>query len=94
MAITVTHIGDMPGLAPDLGLSGCHLVRLTLDGTLTTVAVVLPVTSAIKTIRRCIGGAGHNIPVIGVAAATGFNVKFAAGANLDILDLIVQGDPR
>jgi len=94
MAIGVTHIGDMPGLAPDLGLSGCHVVRLTLDGALTSVAVTLPSTSGIKTIRRCFGGQGHNIPVAGVAAATGFTVKFAAGANNDILDLLVQGDPR
>lgn len=94
MAIGVTHIGDMPGLPADLGLSGCWLVRLTLDGTATSVAITLPLTAGIKTIRRCIGGAGHNIPAAGIAAATGFTVKFAAGANNDILELLIQGDGR
>lgn len=94
MAIGITQLGDFPGLPPDLGLSGCAMVRLTLDGTLTSATVVLPPTSGIKTIRRCFGGAGHNIPAAGVVSTTGFTVKFAAGANNDILDLLIQGDGR
>lgn len=94
MAIGITQRGDFPGLPPDLGLSGCAIVRLTLDGVATSVAVTLPSTSGIKTIRHCFGGTSHNIPAAGVAAATGFTVKFPVGTNGEFLDLIIQGDGR
>lgn len=94
MAITNTYRGPAPMLPADLGNSGYFIVRLTLDGTLTSASVVLPSTSGIATIRHCFGGTSHNIPAAGVAASTGFTVKFAAGTNGEFLDLLVQGDPR
>jgi hypothetical protein len=94
MAATATYRGDFPGLTPDLGLAGAAIVRVNLDGADTDVAITLPSTSAIKTIRHCFGGSSHNIPAAGVAASTGFTLKFAAGTNLEFLDVIVQGDPR
>lgn len=94
MAITNTYVGDAPMLNADLGNSGYFIVRLTLDGSATSAAIVLPTTAGIKTIRRCFGGTSNNIPAAGVAASTGFTVKFAAGTNTEFLDLLIQGDPR
>lgn len=94
MAITNTYVGPAPMLPGDLGNSGYFIVRLTLDGSATSASVVLPTTSGIATIRRCFGGTSHNIPAAGVAAATGFTVKFAAGTNTEFLELLIQGDPR
>lgn len=94
MAITNTYVGDAPMLGADLGNSGYYIVRLTLDGSATSASVVLPSTAGIKTIRNCFGGISHNIPAAGVAASTGFTVKFAAGTNTEFLSLLIQGDPR
>lgn len=93
MAVTAIDQGAAPMLNADFGNSGYHMVRLVLDGSVTSFAVTLPATSGIKTIRRCFGGTSHNIPAAGIAAATGFTVKFAAGTNTEFLDLLIQGDP-
>jgi hypothetical protein len=95
MAITVTYLGPLPGLPPELGLEGCEMVRLTGDGADTSELVTLPLTSGIKTIRRAFGAISHNIPAAGVAAATGFTATpQAVIPNGAFVDIIVQGDPR
>jgi len=94
MAVTYVSLGAVPPVA-DLGQNGYELIRLTLDGTVTSKAITLDANSRIKTILGCVGAsASHNIPAAGVAATTGFTAKFAAGTNAEFLDLLVYGQGR
>lgn len=91
MAITVNKNKGSVGLPADQGMTGFEHVRLTLDGSATSATVTLSTTSPIKTITGCCGGTSNDIPAAGVAATTGFTVKFAAGTNAEFLDLLVFG---
>lgn len=94
MAITQKYMGNV-GLPTDAGMRGVEWVRLTLDGTLTSVTVTLPSTANGKTIRGCVGPTvSNNISDTGVAATTGFTAKFAAGSNGEKIDLFLICDGR
>lgn len=96
MAITFRRI-DAPALPADLGTRGFEAVRITGDGAATTVLVTLPADSGIKTIKGCAVGyaASHNIPLAGVAAATGFTITFVtAPGNTLTFDALIWGDGR
>lgn len=93
MAITNTRRGPVL-VKPDFGQRGAEIVRLTLDASATSATVTLPAESTMKTILDCVGGTSHNIPLAGVAATTGFTVKFAAGTNGEFLSLLLVGDGR
>jgi hypothetical protein len=88
MAITVTYTGPLVPPA-DPGCDGYERVRLTLDGSATSVAVTLPATAPGKRIMGCVGGTSHNIGSSGVLGTTGFTVKFPAGTNGEFLDLLL-----
>lgn len=94
MAITVGKKEPIVGVPTALGQSGFMIVRLVLDGATTSFAVTLTANDPIKTIRGCVGGSSHNIPVAGVVGTTGFTAKFAAGTNTEFLDLLIWGDGR
>lgn len=92
MAITQKYLGNV-GLPTGAGMRACEWVRLTLDGSLTSVTVVLPATANGKVIRGAVGGLiSHNIAAAGVAGTTGFTAKFAAGTNLEFIDLFLICD--
>lgn len=94
MAITVGSKAPIAGVSTDLGQNGFMMVRLVLDGTITTFALTLTAGDPIKTIRGCIGGTSNTIPNAGVAGTTGFTVNFAAGTNTQFLDLLIFGEGR
>lgn len=92
MAITQKYLGNV-GLPTGQGFRGFEWVRLTLDGTATSVTVTLPSTANGKTIRGCAGPTvSNNIAAAGVAGTTGFTAKFAAGSNGEFLDLLLICD--
>ena len=96
MAITFRLI-DAPAPVADLGTRGVEAIRLTGDGAATTILVTLPASSGIKTIKGCtvgFGSASHNIPLAGIAAATGFTITFAAAPAAVNFDAIIWGDGR
>lgn len=94
MAITIGKKDPIAGVPTALGMNGFMLVRLVLDGTITTFALTLTNTDPIKTIRGCIGGTSNTIPNAGVVGTTGFTVNFAAGTNAQFLDLLIYGEGR
>lgn len=91
MAVTFGTPKDSAGVMTNLGQDGFTIVRLVLDGSVTSKAVTLNSNHPIKTIMGAVGGTSNNIPVAGVAATTGFTVKFAAGTNAEFLDVLVWG---
>lgn len=97
MAIGVRRIDTV--IPADLGQRGIDLVRLTGDGAATSVLVTLGPESGIKTIRGVSSSSRltHNIPLAGVAAATGFTLTLVAAADLPntlTTDILVIGDGR
>lgn len=94
MAVTYGTPADSAGVQTSLGKNGFTLIRLVLDGSVTSKAVTLVASHSIKTILGAVGGISNNIPVAGVAGTTGFTVKFSAGTNAEFLDVLVYGAGR
>jgi len=93
MVIGVTYMGPV-GLPTDLGFSGIERVRITLDGSLATVNITPPTTLNIKTL---LGASCQNdIPTAGrpVDGSTATALSFAAGTNLQFIDVFLYGRGR
>ena len=80
----------------DLGMRGIDVYQLTGDAAATSVLITLGAESGIKTIRGCVVGwnSSHNIPIAGVAAATGFTLTFGAAPSATTFDIFIWGDGR
>lgn len=79
MAITASYVG--PGVpVTDPGQDGFERVRLTSDGTGTTVLVTLPSTAPGKRIMGYFGPGSGDIPATGVLGTTGFTLTLTGTA--------------
>lgn len=91
MAITYT-LREV-GLPASPGQEGCVVARLIQDGTATTVAITLPSSHHIKTIKSAVGCtvASNGIGAAGVVATTGFTATIAAGSSGGAVDVLICG---